>query len=438
MAGSPDLLHDGGMRQILERAQSLADATPPERDRVVDFIRVASMVVVVLGHWLMAMLWAGPDGLVYGNALDDSVGLQLLTWALQVMPLFFLAGGFSNGRSLTSANDVGDWLGGRARRLLVPIVPLVAFWASVTWLLGPLLPTDLLRAATLVSLVPLWFLAVYLGIVALAPISHAAWRRWGWWSVAAPALAATTVDLVRFGSGVEWLGWANFLFVWGAIHQVGYAWQSWAKPHVGRRLAPAGLAALVLLVAVGPYPTSMIGLDDQAVNNTTPPTVVLLALAAMQAGVVGMMAPRLRRRLESGRVWTGVVLAAGMAMSWYAWHLTVMVLTTGLDLLAGGVLLSPEPLTATWWASRPVWLVVLAAATLPIVLAVVHLEGRRGATRRGWLAALGIFGAVVSIAALVLGGVSVPAVAGFAFSAWAAGAITRPGAGISDRSHAGS
>lgn len=396
------------------------------------------MVVVVLGHWLMALLWAGPNGLEFGNALDQSIGLQFLTWGLQVMPLFFLAGGFSNGRSLGSTDDVGAWLAGRARRLLVPIVPLVAFWAAMTWLFGSLLPPDLLRAATLVSLVPLWFLAVYLGVVALAPVSHAAWQRWGWWSVVAPAAAAAVVDLTRFGADVGWIGWANFLFVWGAVHQAGYGWSHWARPDIGRWLAPAGLVALALLVAFGPYPISMIGLDDQAVNNTTPPTVVLLALAAMQAGFVGIATPWLRRRLAYGRVWTGVVLAGGMAMSWYTWHLTVMVLVTGADLLAGGILLAPEPLTASWWASRPVWIAVLAVATLPIVLAVVALEWRRGATRPGWLATLGTLGSIASIAALVLGGVSVSAVAAFGLSAWAAGAITLPGVGTSDRSHVGS
>ena len=438
MAGRLDSQHDEGMRQILERAKTTADRTPPERDRTIDAIRVGSMVVVVLGHWLMALLWAGPSGLEFGNALDESVSLQFLTWALQVMPLFFLAGGFSNGRSLGSTQDVGAWIAGRARRLLVPIVPLVAFWAAVTWLFGSLLPPDLLRAATLISLVPLWFLAVYLGVVVLAPISHAAWRRWGWWSVAAPAAAAAVVDLTRFGGDVEWIGWANFLFVWGAVHQAGYGWSHWARPDIGRWLAPAGLAVLALLVAFGPYPISMIGLDDQAVNNTTPPTVVLLALAAMQAGVVGIASTWLRRRLSSGRAWIGVVLAGGMAMSWYAWHLTVMVLVTGADLLAGGILLSPEPLTASWWASRPVWIAVLAVTTLPIVLAVVQLEWRRGATRAGWLAALGALGSVASIAALVLGGISTWAVAAFGLSAWAAGAITFPGVGTFGRSHVGS
>ena len=139
---------------------------------------------------------------------------------------------------------------------------------------------------------------------------------------------------------------------------------------------------MAALVAVGPYPISMIGLDDQAVTNTVPPTVALLGLAVMQAGLVGLAMPRLRRWLGHRTVWTGVVLGGGMAMSWYAWHLTVMALYTGVELLVGGVLLRAEPLTALWWASRPVWLVLLTALTVPLVALVAPLEGRRRASRR--------------------------------------------------------
>ena len=110
----------------------------------------------------------------------------------------------------------------------------------------------------------------------------------------------------------------------------GYGWSDWARPAIGRWLAPIGFMTMASLVALGPYPISMIGLDDQAITNTVPPTVALLALAVMQAGLVGLAMRRLRRWLDRRTVWTGVVLGGGMAMSWYAWHLTVMALYTGL------------------------------------------------------------------------------------------------------------
>lgn len=420
----------GAMPNLLTRARDAAERTPPDRDRLVDALRVFAMLVVVVGHWLMAVIWLQPDGdVVILNALDDHPGLQLLTWLFQVMPLFFLAGGFSNGRSLSLAGSgTGAWLGRRAKRLLAPVTLLVAFWAIIAPIARLWLDPGLVRSAALGALVPLWFISVYLGIVLLAPLTHRAWDRWGWRTVAVGVLAAIAVDVIRFTADAEWLGWANFAFVWATVHQAGYGMDDWRRPSVGRWLAPAGLALMVLAVTVGPYPLSMIGLDTQSLTNTTPPTVALLALATMQAGLVGLLAPMLERRLTEVRTWSWVLLGGGVAMTWFAWHLTVMILVAGLDLALGGFALSIEPFTTVWWLTRPLWILVLTAVTLPVVLGLSGLEARSRsgtATRPAWLVAGGIVGAVASVAALVLSGVTWPWVVAFFASAWAAGALPR-------------
>jgi hypothetical protein len=51
---------------------------------------------VVLGHWLMATVVIQGDQIVGANALTYVPALQVATWLLQVMPLFFITGGFSN------------------------------------------------------------------------------------------------------------------------------------------------------------------------------------------------------------------------------------------------------------------------------------------------------------------------------------------------------
>lgn len=50
------------MRGMWSRAAALAAAAPPQRNRVVDFLRAASITVVVLGHWLMAAVWVEDGG----------------------------------------------------------------------------------------------------------------------------------------------------------------------------------------------------------------------------------------------------------------------------------------------------------------------------------------------------------------------------------------
>jgi hypothetical protein len=37
--------------------RDLADRTPASRDRYMDFLRALSILVVVVGHWLMGVVW---------------------------------------------------------------------------------------------------------------------------------------------------------------------------------------------------------------------------------------------------------------------------------------------------------------------------------------------------------------------------------------------
>ena len=98
---------DHVLMQILTKARTLAEATPETRDRYIDFLRAFSILVVVFGHWLMA----GPemvDGeLRIGHLLAEARWAQWATWLLQVMPIFFFVGGFSNAGSWRSARRRG-------------------------------------------------------------------------------------------------------------------------------------------------------------------------------------------------------------------------------------------------------------------------------------------------------------------------------------------
>src|SRR3989304_2005158 len=86
-------------------AQELAAATPATRNRYADLLRVVSIFVVVLGHWMMAVL-AYHDGKFTGqNLLEIDPWTHILTWIFQVMPIFFIVGGFTNASSGRSARE---------------------------------------------------------------------------------------------------------------------------------------------------------------------------------------------------------------------------------------------------------------------------------------------------------------------------------------------
>lgn len=113
-------------------ARELAAATPATRDRYVDLLRVASLAVVLLGHWLMAAVTA--DGQV-GNLLAVVPGLQVVTWAFQVMPVFFFVGGFSHALAHRSRPRYAAFLRARLQRLLRPTMVFVGVWGAAALVL---------------------------------------------------------------------------------------------------------------------------------------------------------------------------------------------------------------------------------------------------------------------------------------------------------------
>lgn len=361
--------------------RALAAATPADRNRVVDFLRAAAILTVVLGHWLMAAVMVRDGKLVPNAVLNIAPWSHPLTWVFQVMPLFFIVGGYANGLSWRSARRRGEtyatWLRARLQRLAAPVVPLLLVWlaiASIAYAAG--VPGATLRTASQVALVPTWFLAAYIVVVAVAPLLLAAWERLGWWSVGAGLTLGGLVDWWSIAGDNHWVGFANYLVVWATVHQLGFAWLDGSLATTGRRasLAAVGLVGLVALVWAGPYPVSMIGVDGAVLNNSYPTRVTLAFLGMVQAGVVLLAERRLAVLLERPRVWAVAVVVNLRIMSLYLWHLTAMVLVIGMSLLAGGFGLRATPLTGYWWTTRPVWFAVLGAVTSGLVLLFGRFE----------------------------------------------------------------
>jgi hypothetical protein len=391
------------------------------RDRYVDALRVGSLVVVIVGHWLMADV--GPGGEV-GNALASAPALQLLTWVLQVMPLFFLVGGVAHAHALASLDRRGvvgsgrfaTFIRSRATRLLRPTLALIVVWIGVSLIVraagathgpeGPLVVTAL-RLVTQ----PLWFVGIYLGVAALAPVMLRAQHRWGAWVVVVLAAAVVVVDVLRFAAGLEMLATLNFAFVWLALHQLGFCWYAGLLPRpVAVTLALGSSVALVASVVFGPYPVSMVGLPGEEISNMAPPTAGLLAQGVALASVAVLLREPVARLLARPRVWTVVVTVGAVAMTAFLWHLTALFVAVLTLRLLG---IEPPPaLTGTWWLTRLPWLLVLAVLTVvlvavfrrfdPVRRPVAETRMRAGADAR---AAVGVALAVLGVLMVSVTGV---------------------------------
>lgn len=404
-------------------AADLEALTPDARDRWVDALRVGSLLVVVLGHWLMGALT--PDGRAT-NVLAQVPALQPLTWVLQVMPLFFLVGGVAHAHALASAARVGGTRHGRyaafvrsrTGRLLRPTVAYLLVWvglalaARTTGLAsGP--HAGLVGGVLSLSTQLLWFVGIYLGVAALAPATHAWHRRAGLRAVLVLVAGAVVVDVVRFTTGETLVGTLNFALVWLALHQLGYCWKDGLLTRrVAWTMVVAGFGGLLLAVTAGPYPVSMVGVPGEAVSNMAPPTLALLAQGLGLCGAAVLLRGPMARVLARPRAWRAVVVAGSVSMTVFLWHLTALMSVMLVVRLAGTDL--PEPGTAAWWLTRPVWVAVLLVPTVLLVLAARRFDAPRPTSREVFaqngsgvdrLAALGVAVVVLGVMTVSITGV---------------------------------
>ena len=227
------------------RLEALAAATPTSRERYVDFLRAASIVAVVFGHWFIGIIfWTG--GIIgVHSAIGVTSGLWLATWVFQVIPIFFFVGGFANFvayRSLAARNGGGvrRFLRTRAVRLLKPTALFVATWLLIEMVLHLIGRggTGLVRGVRLGNTLPfgpLWFLGVYFVVVMASPVTIALHRRYGLVVPATMALGVIVADVLGLAGGVRGIRDANILLVWSLAHQLGYFYADGSLVRLGRK-----------------------------------------------------------------------------------------------------------------------------------------------------------------------------------------------------------
>jgi fucose 4-O-acetylase-like acetyltransferase len=404
------------------RVAELAATTPAERIRSIDFLRAVSIMLVMLGHWLVIAIVVRADRIEGRSVLAVLPWTHPLTWLFQVMPLFFMVGGFANAKSWESEREQGParwvpWVLRRTERFLRPTTIFLAIGLATVVLASAagVRPGLIEEAGWLVN-IALWFLAVYVGIAAAAPFMLALHERWGIRAFAGLISGVALVDVARVGLGVPFVGLANFGLGWLALHQLGLLLRDGTLTR--RRLVPpamavGGLLALVTLTALGPYPVSMVNVPGAALQNTAPPTAALVALGLAQAGLVLSVRPGVDRWLERPRVWLAVVSVNAIVLTIYLWHL-VPVIIVALVQRETGWLPEPEIGSGAWWAVRALWVGILALILVPLVAAAGRFErsGRKWAPAseagRGYptaiLAALGVLMASGGLALFTLDG----------------------------------
>jgi hypothetical protein len=401
---TPAARHRHPVIERLPRAVGAAAAprTGADRNPYADFLRAFSLLVVILWHWCFTILVWGDQGPYATSPLGFSSGLWILTWLLQVLPVFFAIGGYVHlkawERSAARGETLWHFAVRQARAMALPSAALLVTWIVLGIVVGAVFDLDWMGRAVLMVVSPLWFVATYLALIVLMPVTVWLHRRYDTLVLVVLAGLAVVVDLLRFRYQVPGVEWVNMLFVWGFAFQLGYSYgrfsgadsapllpdgrRDWAHQSTqsrqwARLFTAGGLFGLIGLVFSGLYPGSMVGVPGQG-SNMAPPTVCILALTVFQLGVTELIRPTVVRALGRGG-WFARVTAVftAFALPLFLFHTTGMALSRAIEWSILGTRVEAVAPTLTWWLLRPVAVIGPLLCTLP----VIYLFGRYGHRR---------------------------------------------------------
>jgi hypothetical protein len=251
------------------------------------------------------------------------------------MPVFFYIGGYLHRRAFRPG-----YLRYRLVGLFATAAPLLVAWAIVGGVLALAAGPAFADGTVIFALSPLWFLAVYVMLVATLPLWLRLHDRLGLAALPLLAGAAAAVDVLRFGLGIGWLGWVNLVLVWGLAHQAGFHHDALVRSprRTGYALLGGGLAVLCGLLALG-YPGAMVGVPGQKWSNMSPPTVAIVALTAVQIGLIRLGYPSLPNLLRRPRAVRVLRLANRYGMPVFLLHMSVMLFAQAAGWPVAGIVL---------------------------------------------------------------------------------------------------
>ncbi|MGK9147327.1 acyltransferase [Plantibacter flavus] len=348
------------------------------RDLALDLVRVACVAAVVVIHLLMVAVAVEADGTIgISRALEQQPWFDHATWFGQIMPLFFIVGGFATitgwRSTVRRGGGVADFLRSRTFRLALPTIPVLFFLAIALGVAGRLgLDSGIVDAVAAGVGSPLWFLAAYLVCQAVAPFL----ARWHERRPTVTCLillgGVVVVDTIRYLTGLEGIGLFNLLFVWPLLQQFGFLLADGRLRNVPRPvlvlIALLSYGALVPLTSWLPYSTSMLG-------NLNPPTLPLVVLGVGQLALLVLLHPLLTAIMRARIPRAVVFLIGSRLMTVYLWHLPLIILVAGAQLVLG--IPFAEPMSAAWWWTRPLLLLVVAVLLAGIGAAVGRFEHPR-------------------------------------------------------------
>ena len=351
--------------------QPRLDPTELAQASYLDFFRILSLTGIVLAETILAFTMRGAA---------EAGWVWPLTWLLQLVPLFFLAGGHSNLLAWRAARDAGagygTYLVARIGWLIRPVLAFV-----IAWLLIPLslellaAPDDAITAFSRLIVQPLWLLGLYLLVVAATPVMHGLHRRL---PVGTPlALLAGVVALSFVGGSIAaHVGGVLVALLFGqlAFH---YADRTlWRLPRwVLGTAAAVAFGGLVALTTLGAQPKLQLA-EPTGYAAFAPSLAGVLLIGIVQTCLVALPRERGLRAVAMSLPARATAFVRAAPMTVYLVYLCAMLLFEGLV----GVARTAGIVSGIGWLVHPRTMLALGMLALPTLITFLLFE-RRGTPR---------------------------------------------------------
>ena len=406
----PGIARKGVPRARPTAHHPVLDETEQAQAHSMSLLRILSLTGIVLGESLLAFVMR-----------DDSEPAWAwpFTWLLQLVPLFFLAGGHSNLLAWRAVEGhYVTYLASRVGWLIRPALGFVIAWLVIPLSLELLrAPESAVAAFSRLIVQPLWLLGLYLLVVAATPLMHRLHK----------ALPVVTPMVLLAGvAGLGFVGGSLAAHVGGVLVALLFAQLAfhyadrtlWRIPRpVLLGVAAAAFAGLVLLTVFGAQPKLQLA-EPTGYAAFAPSIAGVLLIGIVQTALVALpREPGLRALSTSAPARVAAVVRAA-PMTVYLVYLCAMLVLEGLVGVASRA-------TGIGWLTQPRTIFAVGLIAMPTLLAFLWFERRPPAApepatgpppRRGWQDTLA---AILGVAYGALGvvGFSVAGLSGWSATA---------------------
>jgi hypothetical protein len=419
---APGIARKGSVRRLVTEPRPRLTDTEQAQAHSMSFLRIVSLTGIVLGESLLAFTMR--DDL-------EPAWTWPFTWLLQLVPLFFLAGGHSNVLAWRAGGGYVTFLTSRVGWLIRPVLAFVIAWLAIPLSLELLAaPDSAVTAFSRLIVQPLWLLGLYLLVVAATPVMH---RLHTTVPYATPAgLLAAVIGLGFVGGTIAaHAGGVLVALLFGqlAFHYAdGTLWRvpRWAL----LTTAAVAFAGLVLLTTFGAQPRLQLA-EPTGYAAFAPSLAGLLLIGIVQTALVALPREPGLRALATSAPARVIAVARAAPMTVYLVYLCAMLLIEGVVGVAhtAGVI---------GWLAQPRTILAVGLVAVPTLLAFLWFERRPPEPpqphmgpepRRGW-ADMAAAGLGVAYGALGVVGFAVAGLSGWTESATVLGMHIDPMANL--------